>query len=436
MTSISDPSAVTPAWLNQIPDAVCQGRPTVWFNPRSGVQGATPAYGPDLVDQAISDWRSFAPALARLFPDLRHTGGEIDSALLPITQRHALDAFGVGSAKLFAKADHNLPLAGSIKARGGVFEVMTHARDIALQSGHLAPGQTLARLADDDLRELFSGYRILAGSTGNLGFSIGLCARGLGFEVDIHMSADARPWKKARLRDEGVQVHEHGGDYSLAVAAARSAALADKRSYFIDDEDSLRLFTGYSAAAYSLRSQLAAADVEVGPGNPLVVYLPCGVGGAPGGITFGLKHAFGDHVTCVFVEPVRSPCMLVQLAAGVQERTSVYDIGLDNKTIADGLAVASASLLVAGAVGHAINAVVTVSDEDLLVDVARLWGLGQRLEPSAAAGFAALPRYLAARPDLTSSRAVHVVWTTGGSLLPDFDFQSLLGRAAEIGTPE
>ena len=242
------------------------------------------------------------------------------------------------------------------------------------------------------------------------------------------MSHDAKAWKKQRLRELGARVVEHPGDYGLAVAAAREAFQDRADAHFVDDEDSVDLFLGYAAAALDLQRQLAAAGIAVDAAHPLYVYLPCGVGGAPGGVTFGLTLLFGDAVRPIFVEPVAAPCMLVQLAAGLDQSVSVYEAGLDNRTAADGLAVASASLLVARTVGDLIDAVVTVPDTDLFLWLKALWtGAGMRLEPSAASGFAALGRFVAETPDAAS--ATHVVWTTGGAHLPEAEFAAALARA-------
>jgi D-serine dehydratase len=113
----------------------------------------------------------------------------------------------------------------------------------------------------------------------------------------------------------------------------------------------------------------------------------------------------------------------------------VYDIGLDNRTIADGLAVARASELVATAVGHEVTGAYTVSDAEMLQWMLRANELeGLRLEPSATAGLAGalqrvwesdLPRSLADR----MLRSTHVVWATGGGQLPDSEFDAMLSSA-------
>lgn len=338
-------------------------------------------------------------------------------------------------------------MAGSVKARGGIYEVLVIAETVALQAGLIEATSDPLQLVSDQVRAHFADHTITVGSTGNLGLSIGVMAAALGFNAVVHMSADAKDWKKKRLRDRGVTVIEHQGDYASAVAAGRLASDNDDRMHFIDDENSLPLFLGYSVAALRLKEQLQRAGIQVDSEHPLFVYIPCGVGGAPGGITFGLKQIFGDAVHCFYAEPTDSPCMLVYLAAGSHsdsgEPVSVYDIGLHNKTEADGLAVAAASQLVGDTVKALVSGIFTVPDNDLF---RYLYWLNHTesicVEPSATAAFAG-PSWLLNSPEgnnylnsqqlqQTIHQATHLLWTTGGAFVPEEEYQRFFERGKAL----
>ncbi|PEI06014.1 D-serine ammonia-lyase [Pantoea agglomerans] len=416
-------------------------RETFWLNP--GVKPAEEGLrrvGLTMADAEDAEARlqRFAPLLARAFPETAETAGIIESdMILALHMQAELEKAGAIPGNLWIKKDSHLPVSGSIKARGGIYEVLAHAEKLALEAGLLTTTDNYAVLLSSEFREFFSQHKIAVGSTGNLGLSIGIMSARLGFHVTVHMSADARQWKKDRLRSHGVEVMEYEQDYGVAVEQGRKAAESDPACFFIDDENSRTLFLGYSVAGLRLRRQLQEKGITVDASHPLFVYLPCGVGGGPGGVAFGLKLAFGDHVHCFFAEPTHSPCMLLGMSTGLHDAISVQDIGIDNRTAADGLAVGRASGFVGRAMEQLIDGCYTLSDKAMYDHLAMLDRTeGLQLEPSALAGMSG-PRHVTSnisyqkRLGLSGSAmadATHLVWATGGGMVPEKEMQQYLAK--------
>ncbi|MDR3591034.1 MAG: D-serine ammonia-lyase [Negativicutes bacterium] len=416
-------------------DKIIATNEVFWVNPK---------YSPDIdgrsgsilgktdIDEAENRLIRFAPYIAEAFPETRQEKGVIESPLvrIPGMQAELKKMYGHElSGFLYLKCDSQLPISGSIKARGGIYEVLKIAEDIAVRRGLLSVTDDYAKLDSEYFRRLFSEYSIIVGSTGNLGLSIGIIGAKLGFKVVVHMSSDAQQWKKDMLRSKGVKVVEHSSDYTRAVEAGRSEALQDANSHFVDDENSRNLFLGYAVAARRLKKQLDALNVPVDKDHPLFVYLPCGVGGGPGGVTFGLKSVFRENVHCFFAEPTHSPAMLVGLLTGLHDQISVQQLGIDNITDADGLAVGRPSGFVGKLLERDISGVYTVQDEELysllraLADSEKIY-----LEPSALAGFMGPVKLFAESSGLRYLKTnqlinkvvntSHIVWATGGSMVP------------------
>ncbi|MDD6311479.1 MAG: D-serine ammonia-lyase [Firmicutes bacterium] len=371
-------------------------------------------------DDAEARLKRFAPFIKRVFPEV--ADGIIEAPLTEISSvRKQLPVKG----RLFLKQDSHLPISGSVKARGGIYEVLKLAETIAVREGRLSLEDDYAKLADPEFREFFSGYKVAVGSTGNLGLSIGIISATIGFEVTVHMSADARQWKKDMLRSKGVKVVEYPDDYEAAVAQGRKEADSDSLCHFVDDENSLDLFAGYSVAGRRTKAQLDEMGIVIDAEHPLYLYLPCGVGGAPGGITYGFKSIFGENVHCYFAEPTHAPCMTLGLASGLHNKISVGDIGIDGKTEADGLAVGRPSGLVSAAMSTRLDGCFTVDDDKLYGYLAQLKDAeGIFIEPSACAAFEGLVHTYEIAPE----SAIHILWATGGNMVPEEEKEAYYNR--------
>ena len=416
---------------------------TTWFNPSTtSLAEGLPYVG--LTTEDVQDAHArldrFAPYLAEAFPETAATGGIIESELvaIPAMKARLEKTFRQPIAgDLLLKKDSHLPISGSIKARGGIYEVLTHAEKLAIDAGLLNTADDYRKLLTPEFRTFFSQYSIAVGSTANLGMSIGIMSARIGFNVTVHMSADARAWKKAKLRSHGVTVVEYEEDYGVAVEQGRKAAQSDPNCFFIDDENSRTLFLGYAVAGQRLKAQFAQQGRTVDSDHPLFVYLPCGVGGGPGGVAFGLKLEFGDNVHCFFAEPTHSPCMLLGIYTGLHDTISVQDIGIDNLTAADGLAVGRASGFVGRAMERLLDGLYTLDDQtmyDMLGWLAQEEGI--RLEPSALAGMAG-PQHVCASTDYQQmhgfsadqlNNATHLVWATGGGMVPETEMAQYLAK--------
>ena len=427
---------------NETVKKIAEKQEIVWINPKEmdyrEYEKNLPVSDEELKD-AEERLKRFAPFIKKSFPETAETDGIIESPLEPIfaMQKELEKKYETEiPGKLYLKMDSHLPVAGSIKARGGVYEILKHAEDLAIEAGMLSVTDDYSILADEKFKKFFSGYKVQVGSTGNLGLSIGITSAALGFEVIVHMSADAKQWKKDMLRSKGVTVIEYADDYGKAVEEGRKSSDADPKSYFVDDEKSMNLFLGYTVAASRIKKQFDEKGIVIDKEHPLIVYIPCGVGGAPGGVAYGLKRIFKENVYIFFVEPVLAPCMVLGMATGLHEKISVRDIGITGITHADGLAVGRPSGLVGKLMDSILSGIFTLEDYKLY-DYLRCLDSSEhkRIEPSSCAAFEGAVtlmkheesrKYIEGRIGKNIENAYQICWATGGRMVPQEDMEKFL----------
>ena len=400
----------------------------LWINPNFNKRAIYGEVSSKEINEANNLLLKFAPFLKSAFKELESTDGIIESPLM------SLNKFGIKN--LYLKEDNLLPIAGSVKARGGIFEILKYAETLAANANLIDVEKDYSQFDSDVFRKFFSEYKIQVGSTGNLGISIGLISAKLGFNAIVHMSKDAKDWKKKLLRENGVNVTQYDSNYSEAVKNGRMLSDEDEKSYFVDDEKSINLFLGYSTAALRLKEQLKEKHISVDDKHPLFVYIPCGVGGAPSGILHGLKTVFGENVYVFFVEPVRSASVLLGMSTGLNSKISVHDIGMDGKTEADGLAVGRASELCCESSKNTLSGIFTINENSIFELMKELYKKESVfVEPSAASSMI-FAKFLdddefikfINKEEISPDNITHIAWSTGGMLVPESEREKLLKK--------
>lgn len=121
-------------------DEVCWQNPDYLPNPQ------TPFDLSDIQD-AADRLERFAPYIMKAFPETTNSHGIIESELKAIPQmlsalrqKEHLDT----AAKLYLKCDNALPISGSIKARGGIYEVLKFAETVVVPSSSLISSKSVA----------------------------------------------------------------------------------------------------------------------------------------------------------------------------------------------------------------------------------------------------------------------------------------------------
>ena len=152
---------------------------TIWINPRReyvGEREKINGHGFVELKAAQNRLMRFMPYIAKVFPETADRKGIIESELVKIeSERETLNKRGADiEGNLLLKKDCNLPISGSVKARGGIYEVLKIAETLAVDEHLLHPTENYEKLDSEEFREFYGKYTIQVGSTGNLGLSIGI----------------------------------------------------------------------------------------------------------------------------------------------------------------------------------------------------------------------------------------------------------------------
>lgn len=249
------------------------------------------------------------------------------------------------------------------------------------------------RGADLFVAGLPEGASFVTASAGNLGQALAYAARRRGARATVFAATSSNPMKVERMRALGAEVVLEGHDFDAAKQAARDHAA---RTGVAMIEDGVEPALSEGAGTIGLELLAAAPDV---------ILVALGNGAILGGIARAVKDA-RPEVEVIGVAAEGAPCMERSWQTGDLVTTETID------TIADGMGTRVPVPEALEDIRRDVDDVRLVSDDGMIAAMRLAHRhLGLVLEPSAAAGLAAI----AAAPNRFAGRRVATV-LCGGNL--------------------
>jgi threonine dehydratase len=256
------------------------------------------------------------------------------------------------------------------------------------------------RGADFFARSLDPTQGIVCASAGNFGQAMAYVGRSRRIPVQVFVANDVNPAKAERMRSLGAKVTLCDGDFEVAKQNARRQAVDHPDCIFVEDGAEDAISEGAGTIGVEL---LAAGTIDT-------VVVPLGDGALITGVAAWIKDRSPD-TQIIGVCPEATPAMLHawREARGMPQGPGVRhpyssarggrplagtDISQPTHTIADGIEVRVPVQKAVEKMKNLVDDIVLVND-DALIEAMRLSAsaLGFVLEPSGAAGLAAIRRH-------------------------------------------
>lgn len=175
----------------------------MWINPAKqtfDVAKRKGRFSLEDIEDVENRYHRFASYFEVAFPETKQYKGLLESEMTKLNNMHEWleNQYNMTlPGDFYIKRDDLLPISGTIKSRGAIYEVLKYAETLALEHGMLNNiYDNYEVFASEEFRIFFSEYNLTVGTTGNLGISVGAMGRALGFEVTVHVSADAKHGRK------------------------------------------------------------------------------------------------------------------------------------------------------------------------------------------------------------------------------------------------